>query len=386
MFGAVLGLTLVVSAAVLPEGVRTAGAPGAAGTYHLDFTLAPSAVEAGRPVGLSFQAIDPRGKSIRFLEMMHERPLHLLVVSEDLADFDHVHPEQVVGTSYDLTYVFPHGGRYRLFASYTPPGSGTLVEQFAVDVAGPSRRAVPLVVDDHLTKVVDGVKATLQFDGPLHAEADLKLDCSFTDAKTGAPVTDLQLYLGSLAHIVLIHEDLSSFVHLHPLDAGEVYDPFKDPAAHFHDPKEWAKRLVGPSPSAITAITNVPRPGKYKLWLQVRRDDRMITFPFVLDVAGGTEGTRPHPAPIPRDAIRVTVSASGYSPARIDAVRGRPVRLAFVRPDGGNCGGTVRFPTLDREYTLPVGEVVLVEFTPTESGEIDFTCGMGMLKGAVFAK
>jgi len=32
---------------------------------------------------------------------------------------------------------------------------------------------------------------------------------------------------------------------------------------------------------------------------------------------------------------------------------------------------------------LAVGETVVVEFTPTEAGEIAFACGMDMLRGKV---
>lgn len=32
---------------------------------------------------------------------------------------------------------------------------------------------------------------------------------------------------------------------------------------------------------------------------------------------------------------------------------------------------------------LPVGETVLVEFTPAAAGDITFACGMNMLKGKV---
>ena len=375
--GAILSAVLFLSAA---------GIPGAIGTFRLELTVRPSTVTAGEAVELSFQAMDPRGERIRFLELVHERPLHLLIVSEDLGDFDHVHPEQLVGTSYDLTHVFPHGGKFRLYANYTPPGSGALVETFTIDVAGPSRQVEPLVVDERWTRLVDGVKVALRFDGPLRAGADIPLTCTFTDQTTGAPVTDLQLYLGALAHIVVIHEDLASFVHVHPLETGEIYDPALDPAQHFHDPRQLAKQLVGPSPSMIAAFANFPRPGKYKFWLQFQRGGRMSTASFVLEVGADDRPKARRNPPIPRGAIRVTVSAAGYTPSRIEVERGRPVRLAFIRPEGGNCGGTVRFPALNREYELPVGKTVVVELTRTESGEIGFSCGMGMLKGLLVVK
>ena len=136
----------------------------------------------------------------------------------------------------------------------------------------------------------------------------------------------------------------------------------------------------------IRAITSLPRAGTYKLWLQLQRKDRTIVVPFVLRVGSQGKLARKPAPPIPSDAIRVTVSAAGYDPARIEVEQGRPVRLAFVRPDGDNCGGTVRFPSLALEHALPVGETVLLEFTPGAPGEIAFGCGMGMLRGVVVVK
>jgi plastocyanin domain-containing protein len=112
----------------------------------------------------------------------------------------------------------------------------------------------------------------------------------------------------------------------------------------------------------------------------------MITVPFVLRVAAAERLARRQRTQIPSDAIQVTVGAAGYVPARIEVERGKPVRLAFVRPDGNNCGGTVLFPGRNLKYALPVGQVVLVELTPTEPGEIGFTCGMGMLEGTLVVK
>ena len=82
-------------------------------------------------------------------------------------------------------------------------------------------------------------------------------------------------------------------------------------------------------------------------------------------------------------AIRVAVSASGYSPARIEVRKGEPTVIAFSRPSAGNCGGTVVIPALGVRRTLPVGETVLISFTPRESAEIPFTCGMGMYSGLI---
>jgi len=63
--------------------------------------------------------------------------------------------------------------------------------------------------------------------------------------------------------------------------------------------------------------------------------------------------------------------------------KGQPVKLAFTRTDANNCGGEVVFAKQNIKKKLPVGEIVTVEFTPQEAGEIAFTCGMEMYKGKV---
>lgn len=81
--------------------------------------------------------------------------------------------------------------------------------------------------------------------------------------------------------------------------------------------------------------------------------------------------------------VKVTVSKQGFSPSTIDVEKGHKVRLEFTRTDAQNCGGTVVFPSLNIRKKLPVGKKVVVEFTPDKTGDIAFTCGMGMMKGKV---
>jgi plastocyanin domain-containing protein len=80
--------------------------------------------------------------------------------------------------------------------------------------------------------------------------------------------------------------------------------------------------------------------------------------------------------------IKITVSTR-YEPKSIEVRKGQAVKLAFYRADDKNCGGEVVFPKLNIRKELPVGKTVMVEFTPRESGEIAFTCGMNMMRGKI---
>jgi len=351
--------------------------------YHAELRTEPAALRAGEQANLSFLVKNPKGTTVRFLQFVHEKPLHLLIVSDDLSEFNHIHPEMQLDDSYGVKHVFPHGGTYRLYADYTPPGSSTIVEQFELRVDGPNRLGMNLNADADLTKTIDGLRVEMDSDKPLHADDDLALKFTLTDEKTGRPVNDLQLYLGALAHFVIISEDLRDFIHAHPLDAGEIFDPSQDRTLHVHDPAQLAKKLVGPSPAEVNTYVNFPHAGLYKLWAQFQRHDHVIAVPFVLSVAEATDKAAPATLAVPTDAIKINVSSLGYEPSRIEVKKGPPVKLAFYRADGQNCAGAVVFPQLGIKRQLPVGQTVVIELTPAEAGEFSFTCGMGMYKGAL---
>lgn len=138
-----------------------------------------------------------------------------------------------------------------------------------------------------------------------------------------------------------------------------------------------------PSASEVAAHTAFPRSGLYKVWAQFQRGGQVITVPFVVNVGAGEQKAEVKTANIPEGATKVTVSASGYEPSQVSVKKGQPVKLAFYRADSNNCGGEVVFSKQNITKKLPVGETVLVEFTPTEAGEIAFACGMNMFRGKV---
>jgi len=81
--------------------------------------------------------------------------------------------------------------------------------------------------------------------------------------------------------------------------------------------------------------------------------------------------------------IKIRVDKNGFSPASIEVEAGHKLNLVFSRADKNNCGNVVVFPKLKIRKNLPVGKDVIVSFTPTEAGNIAFTCGMGMMKGSL---
>ncbi len=372
---------------VVVESLTNNSSTSSDSAFKFEFRSEPGQIQAGTLASLIFTVKDEGGAVVKDLQIVHEKPMHLLIVSKDLAEFYHVHPEPSSEGSYRVQHTFPNGGDYKLYADFTPANAKQVVERIDVKVTGTERPKVALVADTKFERSVDGLKVVMKPSAEIKAGQELTLDFGAYDATTGKSVTDLQNYLGELAHFVIISEDLVDFVHAHPMAKGESIDGIKmggdkekdhnaDGHSHSGDSKETNKL----SAYEVSAHTAFPRAGLYKLWAQFQRGGKVISVPFIVNVPGGTNEPA-KAANVPSGATKITVSSNGYDPSSISVVKGQPVKLAFYRADSNNCGGEVIFAKQKIKKKLPVGETVLVEFTPNEAGEIAFACGMDMLRG-----
>jgi plastocyanin domain-containing protein len=81
--------------------------------------------------------------------------------------------------------------------------------------------------------------------------------------------------------------------------------------------------------------------------------------------------------------VEVTVNGSGYEPAEIQASAGEPLTLVFTRTTDEGCGDELVIASQDIRRDLPLNEAVEVSFTPSEAGNLRFTCGMDMYDGTI---
>lgn len=338
---------------------------------RVDFT-APAIVQAGQPSALDFAFRDARGNRIRFLERVHEQPVHLIVVSEDLSQFAHIHPVLQPDDTFQVDYTFPAGGTYWLFADHTAPGEAHTVSRFSLAVKGAFRRSQPFQPDS-LIKTSQGLRITLTLPDDLRAGGDLDFRFDIADAATGRPVSDLDPFLGAWAHFMILSRDRRDFIHAHPVD-----DPAALPDA---GPWQHTHASPGPSPSATGTTIGFKRPGLYRLWAQFQRHGQVITASYTFEVKPGK--ATPAPAAFPPGAIRVRVGEAGFDPPRIAVAAGQPIKIAFYRENAQNCVNSVVFPELGIRKTLPAGGTVVIEIPPAAAREYHFACGMNMYRGSL---
>jgi heavy metal-binding protein len=232
--------------------------------YRVEVTPVSGPMRARVPVTLHFQIKDPAGFDVDSLQVVHEKRLHLMMVSHDLAWFSHEHPVPGPHGSFTLRTRFPAGGRYVLYHDFTPDSIGMQVVPVDLVVEGDPRPTVPLVVDDTETRKVDGYEVRLAH-GPLLPNAECAM--TFTLARGGRPVSDLEPFLGAMGHLVMISEDRAAYVHSHPLEKDATTGP------------------------AVTFRTIFSRTGTYKAWGQFQRHGRVLTVPFVVEVTNDGKPT-----------------------------------------------------------------------------------------------
>lgn len=236
--------------------------------YTLEVRSDPAAPEAGKPALLTIfvQSRDTKQPVTEF-DTVHERQIHFMVVSADMQHFAHEHPVAGSGGKFTLNYTFPTGGEYHLFADVAPKGAGSQILMQPLQVNGPtpapdsSARFTP-----SLTDTVDGVAVALKAE-PTKFPVGRSLNITFTlqDATTHAPITDLEPYLGAMAHLMLIHADGVTFVHSHPDES---------------DPTNGHQ-------GALTFLARFPKPGFYRCWLQFQRGGVVETATFTWQVPAG---------------------------------------------------------------------------------------------------
>ncbi|MFC4810711.1 hypothetical protein [Paenibacillus sp. GCM10023250] len=221
------------------------------------------APQAGQASTLRVTITDAAGKPDAGLRVNHEKKLHVIVVSQGLSTFLHLHPAETAEPGvFEGAVTFPSAGRYKLIADFTS-ADGTQQWRSAwvrAEGGGGARLEEPaLAVDKRLERTADGVAVKLSFDREPKAGEAVKLAFSFADAASGEPVRDLQPYLGAAGHVVILGAGADDYLHTHAMSAAG------GPVAEFH--------------------ATFPKPGLYKLWGQFQRNGRVLTVPFVVEAA-----------------------------------------------------------------------------------------------------
>ena len=82
--------------------------------------------------------------------------------------------------------------------------------------------------------------------------------------------------------------------------------------------------------------------------------------------------------------VELTVTGNGFEPSKVKVRKGEKVRLVVTRKTQRTCATEIVIKDAGINTPLPLDKAVAVEFTPTKTGELRYTCGMGMIGGTLF--
>ena len=225
------------------------------------FAPAGTTVPAGQAASFQFRITGTGGKPVTAFEPDQTKLMHFYLIRSDLTGFQHIHPTMAGDGTWTAPLAAAEPGSYRAYASFiTKDATGKavpLVLSRPVTVPGTAATA-PLPAASTTTQV-DGYTLTLAGDRLM---AGMSHELTVTVSQNGKPVTDLQPYLDTYAHLTAFHEGDLAFAHLHP--HGTVNGDHGGPA--------------------LTFEAMLPQPGPWRLFLQFRTGGVLHTAAVTITV------------------------------------------------------------------------------------------------------
>jgi hypothetical protein len=251
----------------------------------------------------------------------HGKLMHAFLVREGSHDaFAHLHPVRKERYAFEVVVPPLPEGRYAVFCDLTYEGgesstaaasvllpsapaadepAGSAIERDADDSwanqSGDSTPAVASVAAVY--RLPSGEQVVWKSQKPLRVKEDASLRFAVTDS-AGVPVA-LEPYMGMLCHAAVLRRDGTIFAHLHPVGnfsmAAQSFFESKlareassgmrevipvrgnqDHSMH-HGP-------VGGADSSVYLPYEFPAPGEYRIWVQFKTGDRVLTAAFDANV------------------------------------------------------------------------------------------------------
>lgn len=219
-----------------------------------------SSLAAGKAAAYRFTVTGPDGEPVTGFAVDQTKRMHFYAIRSDLTGFQHIHPTMANNGSWRANLSSLDSGSWRMFTSFTPDsgaGKGTaFVLSRTVTVPGSeTKTALPAAAK---SAEVDGYTVTVKGE-PM---AGMAHPMTVTVTKGGKPVTDLQPYLDTYAHLTAFHEDDTAFAHLHP--TTEVNGDHGGPELSFN--------------------AELPTSGNWRLFLQFQTGGKLHTAALTLKV------------------------------------------------------------------------------------------------------
>ncbi|MFS0775999.1 hypothetical protein ABC255_08340 [Neobacillus sp. 3P2-tot-E-2] len=191
---------------------------------------------------------DLEGNPVSDLEVNHEKLLHLIVVSKDLKEYQHLHPQTNKPGVFKVAHALP-AGEYKAFVDIKPTSKNYEVAPISF-IVGENYNELDedsLTVDAELIKAAGGHTVKM-LPSSLKVNEDIQLTF---DLGEDTP----EQYLGALGHVVILDQKGENYIHVHPLKGNEP-----------------------------VFATKFSEPGIYKIWAEFKFNGQVFVYPYVVEI------------------------------------------------------------------------------------------------------
>lgn len=215
------------------------------------------------------------------LRVTHDRLMHLVMVSQDLTHFQHIHPLPVGEGHYSVSSAVPRAGKYLLFNEFVTAAGVTQVERDLLDTTGSSPDTQAQLTPDlgsaqrigELEAKLTSISTKVRRRIPMTFNLDVTRD--------GDPVTELEPYLAAPCHVVIISADTRQFAHTH----GDVPG---GPMSGDMSGMDMSQMSSVPVPDhfgpRVQFTHTFMQEGVYRIWLQFRYRGEVQTVAYNVKV------------------------------------------------------------------------------------------------------
>jgi hypothetical protein len=214
----------------------------------------------------------------------HGHLMHLFLIRMPGMDrMWHLHPEEDA-TGFSLQLPDMPAGQYKLFADVVHANG--FAETLVSETTLPEIHGRPLSGDDAdgsapplsqeasrtVSPMLNGYKMVWENPAkPLKARVATRFTFRVEDG-SGKPAEDMQLYMGMVGHAEFVSDDATVFAHVHPDGTVPMASLMltKVPMQHFH----------GNVPAEVSFPYGFPKPGRYRIFVQVQRNGHPETGVF----------------------------------------------------------------------------------------------------------
>jgi hypothetical protein len=232
----------------------------------------------------------------------HGHIMHLFLVSmPDMKSFWHLHPDQITPGDFAQNLPIMPAGEYQIYADIvhhtgfpeTQVGTINLPAITGEQLSGDDSGAFDLSAGGKTAELSGGYRMVWERDPapgpvgqrskipPLKANQPIWFRFHVED-KDGKPASDLEPYMGMAGHAVFMSTDGKIFAHVHPAGSASMAAVN---LAEGGSPKSGMENMQHDPPAAEVSFPyGFPKPGDYRIFVQIKRSGKVETGAFVARV------------------------------------------------------------------------------------------------------